>query len=171
MQPIEFFSWSLWTAYPPDGGDYRFRVSASGFQSAGKPITYRLDAGNLSMTGKPSLVGYFDAPADMPSFVEFVAHLEPTNTMHIHPYGLSSSQTVHKVGADKYDGPGLAVEWLDVEGPLYATWPPESHKRIGAWVMDRILGSPPPKPPENIAALEPDICGATTIREQLAKHR
>ena len=41
----------------------------------------------------------------------------------------------------------------------------------GAWVLDRILGTPPPKPPENIAALEPDIRGATTIREQLAKHR
>ena len=27
------------------------------------------------------------------------------------------------------------------------------------------------KPPENVAALEPDIRGATTIREQLAKHR
>jgi hypothetical protein len=41
----------------------------------------------------------------------------------------------------------------------------------GAWVLDRILGTPPPKPPENIAALEPDIRGATTMREQLAKHR
>jgi hypothetical protein len=41
----------------------------------------------------------------------------------------------------------------------------------GAWVLDRILGTPPPKPPENVAALEPDIRGATTIREQLAKHR
>ena len=41
----------------------------------------------------------------------------------------------------------------------------------GAWVLERILGTPPPKPPENVAALEPDIRGATTIREQLAKHR
>jgi hypothetical protein len=41
----------------------------------------------------------------------------------------------------------------------------------GAWVLDRILGTPPPRPPENVAALEPDIRGATTIREQLAKHR
>ena len=114
----------------PIGGDYRFRVSASGFQSAGKPVTYRLDAGNLSMTGKPGLVGYFDAPADKPSVVEFVAHLEPTNTMRIHPYGLAGSQIVHKVGADKYDGPGLAVQWVEVEGPLNDTWPPESHRRI-----------------------------------------
>jgi hypothetical protein len=41
----------------------------------------------------------------------------------------------------------------------------------GAWVLDRILGTPPPRPPENVAALEPDIRGATTIREQLARHR
>jgi hypothetical protein len=41
----------------------------------------------------------------------------------------------------------------------------------GAWVLDRILGTPPPKPPANVPALEPDIRGATTIREQLAKHR
>jgi hypothetical protein len=41
----------------------------------------------------------------------------------------------------------------------------------GAWVLERILGTPPPKPPPNVGALEPDIRGATTIREQLAKHR
>ena len=41
----------------------------------------------------------------------------------------------------------------------------------GAWVLERILGTPPPKPPANISAIEPDIRGATTIREQLAKHR
>jgi mono/diheme cytochrome c family protein len=41
----------------------------------------------------------------------------------------------------------------------------------GAWVLDRILGTPPPRPPEGVSAVEPDIRGATTIREQLAKHR
>ena len=41
----------------------------------------------------------------------------------------------------------------------------------GAWVLDRILGQPAPPPPANVPAVEPDIRGATTIREQLAKHR
>jgi hypothetical protein len=41
----------------------------------------------------------------------------------------------------------------------------------GAWVLERILGTPPPRPPENVAALEPDTRGTTTIRQQLAKHR
>jgi hypothetical protein len=41
----------------------------------------------------------------------------------------------------------------------------------GAWVLDRILGTPPTPPPDGVPAIEPDIRGATTIREQLAKHR
>jgi hypothetical protein len=41
----------------------------------------------------------------------------------------------------------------------------------GAWVMDRILGITPPAPPPDVPGLEPDVRGATTIREQLAKHR
>jgi hypothetical protein len=41
----------------------------------------------------------------------------------------------------------------------------------GAYVLDRILGTPPDPPPKNVPAIEPDIRGATTIREQLDKHR
>ncbi|OAI47708.1 hypothetical protein AYO44_09095 [Planctomycetaceae bacterium SCGC AG-212-F19] len=41
----------------------------------------------------------------------------------------------------------------------------------GAWVLDRIMGQPSPPPPPDVPAVEPDIRGATTIREQLVKHR
>lgn len=41
----------------------------------------------------------------------------------------------------------------------------------GAWVLDRILGKPPAPPPPDVPAIEPDIRGATTIRQQLDKHR
>jgi hypothetical protein len=41
----------------------------------------------------------------------------------------------------------------------------------GAFVMDRLLGQPPEPPPPNIPAIEPDVRGAQTIREQLDKHR
>lgn len=40
----------------------------------------------------------------------------------------------------------------------------------GAWVMTRLLGQPPPKPPESVPAVEPDIRGAKTIRDLLAMH-
>lgn len=41
----------------------------------------------------------------------------------------------------------------------------------GAWVLANLLGQPVPPPPPGIGAIEPDIRGATTIREQLDKHR
>ena len=43
--------------------------------------------------------------------------------------------------------------------------------RRGMWVLECLLGTPPPPPPPDIEPIEPDIRGATTIREQLARHR
>ena len=41
----------------------------------------------------------------------------------------------------------------------------------GNFVLANLLGQPAPPPPPNIAGLEPDTRGATTIREQLTAHR
>jgi hypothetical protein len=41
----------------------------------------------------------------------------------------------------------------------------------GAWIMERILGQKPPPPPPTVPAIDPDIRGAVTIRQQLEKHR
>jgi len=41
----------------------------------------------------------------------------------------------------------------------------------GAWVLERILGFTPPPPPPGVPGVEPDIRGAVTLREMLAKHR
>jgi len=133
---VVMFSSSQWQAvsltpfYPPDPGHYRFRISVSAVQSNSKPVTFRVDAGLMLMTGRQHLVGYFDAPAEPSDVVEFVDYMEPRNTIRILPYGLASSQEVHKTGADKYEGPGLAIDWVEVEGPLSEGWPPASHRLI-----------------------------------------
>jgi hypothetical protein len=41
----------------------------------------------------------------------------------------------------------------------------------GVWVSENLLGIHPPPPPDVVPAIEPDVSGATTIRERLAKHR
>lgn len=41
----------------------------------------------------------------------------------------------------------------------------------GVWVLENILGDHVPPPPPNTGGIEPDIRGATTIREQLDQHR
>jgi hypothetical protein len=41
----------------------------------------------------------------------------------------------------------------------------------GHWITERILGIETRPPPPNVKAVEPDIRGAVTIRQQLAQHR
>lgn len=41
----------------------------------------------------------------------------------------------------------------------------------GVWVSEKLMGVHIPPPPDNVPAIEPDIRGATSVREQLAKHR
>lgn len=41
----------------------------------------------------------------------------------------------------------------------------------GHWITERILGIDTPPPPPTVKAIEPDIRGAVTIRQQLDKHR
>lgn len=134
---VVLFSSSPWQAvglspfYPPDRGSYRFRISASAIQSSGKPIVFRVLSGGGGMGGaKPHLVNYFDAPADASTVIEFIDYMEPRTSISILPYGLPAAQVVDKIGAETYDGPGLAIDWIEVEGPLNDVWPPESHRRM-----------------------------------------
>lgn len=41
----------------------------------------------------------------------------------------------------------------------------------GNWILQNIIGKPVPPPPANVPGVEPDVSGARTLREQLAKHR
>ena len=123
---------NVWVSefYPPDAGKYRFRISASGFQSGNKPLTFRVTQTGSALTGKRGLIGYFDAPPDKPTVFEFIRHMEPRTTISILPYGLAGANTVKQTGGEKWEGPGLAIQHVEIEGPLHETWPPESHRRI-----------------------------------------
>ncbi len=41
----------------------------------------------------------------------------------------------------------------------------------GIYVMNKLLDYTPPPPPDDVPAIDPDVRGATTLREQLIKHR
>jgi hypothetical protein len=123
---------NVWVSefYQPHAGKYRFRISASGFQSGNKPLTFRVTQTGSALTGKRGLIDYFDAPPDKPTVFEFVRHMEPRTTISMLPYGLEGANTVKQTGGEKWEGPGLAIQHVEIEGPLYETWPPESHRRI-----------------------------------------
>ncbi len=41
----------------------------------------------------------------------------------------------------------------------------------GVWMLEHILGTPTPPPPDDVPAIDPDIRGVTTVKAQLEKHR
>ena len=41
----------------------------------------------------------------------------------------------------------------------------------GVYLLENVLGTPTPPPPDEVPAIEPDIRGAVSVRQQLEKHR
>jgi len=122
---------TMWNFRSHVRGKYRFRISGYGYQSEGKPVNFHVTAGTLKEVTEERLIDYFAFPADKPTVIEFTEQLEPENRIRIIADGLPAlPPAVEKVGADKYTGPGLVVQWVDVEGPLLESWPPPSHQRI-----------------------------------------
>ncbi len=120
--------WQFTAKFP---GKYHVKISAYGVQNPGKPATFYVLAGAMQAVTEQHLVGYYDVPNDQPTTIEFDDTLEPNNTIRIVAEGLPvTPPTVQKIGAANYKGPGLAVQWVDVEGPLLDGWPPSSHKRL-----------------------------------------
>lgn len=133
---------TLWQFDSRQRGRYRFRISAYGLQTD-KPVTFHVLAGPLNAAAQQELVDYFTVPPGEPTVIEFERLLEPQQTIRIVTDGLGATPpTVEKVGADKYEGPGLVVQWVDVEGPLLELWPPPSHRRLfGDLPQERMAGS------------------------------
>ncbi len=122
---------TMWNFRSHVRGKYRFRICGYGYQSDGKPISFRVTAGTLKEVTEERLVDYYSVPADTPTVIEFTEQLEPENRIRILAEGLPAlPPAVEKIGADKYTGPGLVIQWVDIEGPLLESWPPPSHRQI-----------------------------------------
>jgi hypothetical protein len=121
---------TLWQFYTHFRGNYRIRISAYAYQTD-KPVTFHVTVGAFQAVTEERIVGYYDVAPGKPTVVELVEKLDPKNSMRIVVDGLGVIPTVvEKVGAENYKGPGLAVQWVEVEGPLHETWPPPSHRRL-----------------------------------------
>lgn len=121
---------TMWQFQTRARGKYRFRISGYGYQTD-KPVTFHIMAGPMSAAAQQYLIGYYSVPPGEPTVIEFVEPMEPNLTIRIIADGLGvTPPQVEKVGAEKYEGPGLLIQWVDIEGPIIDSWPPESHRRI-----------------------------------------
>lgn len=112
-------------------GRYRVRVSAYTNDAKDASLTYL-----IRTVRSRKLLGYFNAPPDKPGVVEVEHYFEPQDTVIVAPYLLNRARGER--GFSQYppkpwvepSGIGLAIQWVEVEGPLYETWPPEGHRTL-----------------------------------------
>jgi hypothetical protein len=139
---------TLWNFYTHFRGDYRFKISAYAFQTD-KPITFHMTTGNFSAVTEERIIGYYEVPPGKPTVIEFTERLEPKTFARIVVDGLGViPPVVEKIGAKNYKGPGLVVQWVDIEGPLHGSWPPPSHRKV----FGNLAQAPTPRRPTKTAS-------------------
>ena len=83
------------------------------------------------MSNRVGDVVHLDAPSMDSKVHEFEMWLEPNDRISFDLASMENVQNYNRKGCvAEYEGPGIALDWVDVEGPIYDSWPPESHRRI-----------------------------------------
>lgn len=126
---------------PIFAGQYRMKLSLWGFHwNQGKPepcaapqaaVLRAHEEGRQQEGGR--LLRTFTAPSMHSNEVAFTEWLETHESLVFDPVsipwnGLRIGQVAGR--AAKHIGPGVAIDWFEIEGPIFDTWPPESHRRL-----------------------------------------
>ena len=128
------------TIYP---GRYRVRTSLWSFQwdqgvmlpgrgtEAARLSVVRLTGDGRGGQHPSTVIGYFDAPAEQPQEHELTVWLNHNELIGFNTASLApTANYFRKRRAMEFTGPGVVVDWLDIEGPFHESWPPLSHQRI-----------------------------------------
>jgi hypothetical protein len=110
-------------------GVYKIRVSGYAYQSPGVSVPMRIYGNNYK---EKVLLGWFEMPPDKPLVVEFTTYMRGGDFIQIEPSntGLDEKgQNVYNVPVQGFTGSGLALQWVEVEGPLPD---PEARKGMNA---------------------------------------
>jgi hypothetical protein len=152
--------WDLHNRFD-EPGLYRFRIRCQGITidspGTGNPnddkfLPPAVDHVASIQVKDGRFLHFFDVPAT-PGEVEFTAYLHGNE--HLVFYAATLDDRNQPGGSSPptkvpYKGPGIAVEWMDMEGPLAEQWPPESHRRLFGdlalvkWTKESGLREPEP---------------------------
>lgn len=118
---------------------------------------------------KGEVIGFFDAPSLQPKEHEFRIWLNPGERVSFHAMTLPATgarNSGQNEGIRSYEGPGVAFDWFEVEGPLVEQWPPASQRRlfgeipINAYPRPLQAGLPTVEPGKSVAVTSDNWKGA-----------
>lgn len=118
-------------AHVRKAGFYKVRIHGYAYQSE-LPITFSVGATTFQRGAERPTFGYFEFPPGDPVTVELEAWIDHRYMIQVEPYGLSDNYEIKKVGIENYEGPGLAIHYVEVEGPITREFPSRGHRLIFA---------------------------------------
>lgn len=157
------FRWNMIAIQPVVTGFHRVRVSGYSFHWDGKEVvpTARHGALGLGIHSTGEHFGTVDLPPNRPAERVFDVWLERGGGM---VHGKDDNLRLIAASCENFrdfangrnkdvpgpmsPAPGVAVEWVEIEGPLYESWPPAGHRAlfgdlpVKAWTGD--CGAPKP---------------------------
>jgi uncharacterized protein DUF1592/uncharacterized protein DUF1588/uncharacterized protein DUF1587/uncharacterized protein DUF1585/uncharacterized protein DUF1595/cytochrome c len=113
----------------PGPGNYRIKISGNALQSEGEPLTLMIYGNNYKTK---RLLSYCELLVDKPREFEFITRCDGSEHIVINCDRVGrdkKGQTIYNVGAAEFKGAAIAMQWIEVEGPLSAEWPPASLKK------------------------------------------
>lgn len=116
---------------PPANGLYRIRASAYAVDTRQEAVALKVYSSDWKTS---RMLRYFELREGVPRTVEFITRLTPNDHLRFAGYGIgidAQGKSVWNVETVKdWKVPGMALEWVEIEGPLVETWPPESVSRV-----------------------------------------
>jgi len=116
---------------PPASGLYRIRASAYSVDTRDEAVALKVYSSDWKNS---RMLRYFELREGVPRVVEFTTRLTPNEHLRFAGYGIgidSQGKSVWNVDTVRdWKVPGMALEWVEVEGPLIEHWPPQSVSRV-----------------------------------------
>lgn len=110
-------------------GWYTVRVTGYAYQSD-KPITFALGATTFVRGMEQPTFGYFQLPPGRPTTIETTAWISARSMIDLTVYGINDRFALKTTPVANYQGPGLAIHQIEVEGPLTDSFPSRGHRLV-----------------------------------------
>lgn len=117
------------TAPAPQAGRYRVRASVRALGTNGKPLPMRCVRDDVFGRDETDVRAVRDVPADKATLIEGDFELKPRQAIVFAGWSLPNMRDFGQKTFDKQGGPALAVEWVEIEGPI-DPWPPVGYQRL-----------------------------------------
>jgi hypothetical protein len=111
-------------------GLHRIRITGYAYQSD-KPVLFSVGGTSFARAGVRPTYGYFSFPPGEPTTIELTARMDERFMIEITPQGLHDPENlIRQHGLAAYEGPGLAISSVEIEGPLIERFPTTGHELI-----------------------------------------